>query len=95
MTELSEAELRLKIEQAGDPVLREMPRPLTPSEIASDETQRKPLAFRGVINPKILTMAKEEAEFHEGCLSLAGFSALVPRVRTIQVQCLNNAGKHG
>lgn len=147
MTKFSEeAELRLKIVQAGDPILREIARPLTPSEIASAETQRlirdmretmcdapgiglaapqvgvalqlaiiedreellkthtehellskerKPVAFHVVINPKILTMGREEAEFHEGCLSLAGFSALVPRARTIQVQCLNERGETG
>jgi len=137
---LEEAELRPKIVQAGDPVLREIARPLTPQEIASEETQRlirdmrdtmydapgvglaapqvglalqlaviedreelfktlsneellekerKPVPFHVVINPKIVVMGGETVEFYEGCLSLAGFSAVVPRARTIRVECLN------
>ena len=132
--------MRLKIIQAGDPVLREITRPLTPQEIASEETQRlirdmretvydapgvglaapqvglalqlaviedreelfktlsrdellgkerKSVPFHVVVNPKILVMGEENVEFYEGCLSLAGFSALVPRARTIRVECLN------
>lgn len=32
-------------------------------------------------------------EFFEGCLSLAGFSALVPRARSVRVECLDERGQ--
>jgi peptide deformylase len=32
------------------------------------------------------------AEFFEGCLSVTGFSALVPRARTVSVEFLNERG---
>jgi peptide deformylase len=136
--------LRLKIVQAGEPVLRQLARPLSSQEIASQEMQRlirdmqetmydapgvglaapqvgvslqlavledreellknlpsaellekerKPLPFHVVINPQIRAIGEEKVEFQEGCLSLAGFSALVPRARTIQVECLNERGE--
>jgi peptide deformylase len=34
----------------------------------------------------------ESAEFFEGCLSLAGFTAVVPRARTVRVECLDEYG---
>jgi peptide deformylase len=35
----------------------------------------------------------KEASFYEGCLSLAGFSAVVPRARTVRVEYLNAQGE--
>lgn len=32
-------------------------------------------------------------EFFEGCLSLGGFTALVPRFRQVSVRCLNEDGE--
>jgi peptide deformylase len=136
--------LRLKIVQAGDPVLREAAQPLTTEQIVSDEVQRlirdmrdtmhdapgvglaapqvglslqlavieepeellknvpaqelakkerRPVPFHVLINPQILPAADDQVEFHEGCLSLPGYSALVPRARSVRVEYLNERGE--
>lgn len=136
--------MRLKIVQAGDPILREAARPLTPEEILGEEIQRlirdmretmhdapgvglaapqvglplqvaviedraeylktlpeqdlrakerDPVPFHVLINPRILALGEDSVGFYEGCLSLAGFLALVSRSRTIRVSCLNEHGE--
>jgi peptide deformylase len=134
--------MKLKIVQAGEPVLRQIARPLTAEEIRSaeiqqliewmretmrdapgvglaapqvglniqlaviedsedlvnllsperqKERQRRPVPFQVLINPQI-ELAGETAEFFEGCLSLPGFSAIVPRALEVRVDCLNEHG---
>ena len=133
----------LEIVQAGNPVLRQRARELTPAEIAGKELQklieamkhtmyeapgvglaapqvglsiqlaviedraeyhkdfseeqlrereRRPVPFHAIINPRITEKSDETAEFFEGCLSVTGFSALVPRARTVSVEFLNERG---
>jgi peptide deformylase len=53
------------------------------------ERERRPVPFHVLINPKIIETGAEKAEFFEGCLSLSGFLGLVPRARTVRVECLN------
>jgi peptide deformylase len=55
--------------------------------------ERKPVAFHVLINPTI-RMAKDDhsVEFFEGCLSLPGFFALVPRSRNVRVECVDHRG---
>ena len=53
------------------------------------ERERRPVPFHVIINPKFTEMGGEQAEFFEGCLSVSGFSAVVPRARTVRVECLN------
>jgi peptide deformylase len=135
--------MRLKIVQAGDPVLRQEARPLAADEIRSRGTQeliehmketmrdapgvglaapqvgvswqlavvedreeyfkdlgpdqlrereRNPVPFHVIINPQITAASGGQAEFFEGCLSLAGFCALVPRSRTLRVEYLDENG---
>jgi len=136
--------MRLKIVQAGDPVLRTQTRRLTHEEIISDEIQRligamretmrdatgvglaapqvgaslqiaviedreelfsglpeqeltekerRPVPFHVIINPEITLLGEDWADFYEGCLSLSGFSAVVPRARRIRIACLDeNSG---
>jgi len=136
--------MRLKIVQAGDPVLRAQARRLTHEEIISDEIQRlirdmhetmqdapgvglaapqvgasrqiaviedreelfsgspeqelaekerRPVPFHVIINPEITLLGEDWADFYEGCLSLSGFSAVVPRARRIRIACLDeNSG---
>jgi len=50
------------------------------------ERERKPVPFFVLINPRIVERSKDTAEFYEGCLSLAGFSALVKRSRGVTVE---------
>ncbi|WP_164021194.1 peptide deformylase [Pyxidicoccus trucidator] len=134
----------LKIVQAGEPVLRQKARDLTPEEISSPEVQRligfmcdtmrdapgvglaapqvgvglrlvvvedraeyqagvspadlasrerAPVAFHVLINPKLVVEDPTPAEFHEGCLSVNGFAALVSRARGVRVEALNEHGQ--
>jgi peptide deformylase len=135
--------VRLKIVQAGEPVLRAAARPLTAKEIRGGAVQeliewmretmhdapgvglaapqvgislqiaviedreelqqslgpeklaergRRPVPFQVLINPRI-RVSGAEVEFFEGCLSVSGFSALVPRSLEVQVDCLDHLGK--
>jgi peptide deformylase len=135
----------LPIVHAGEPVLRQPSRALSPQEISSKEIQkliehmretmrgapgvglaapqiglslqiavvedrkeyhkevsaeqlalreRRPVAFHVLINPRIQTADDDQiVEFFEGCLSLPGFFALVPRSRGVRVECLDHRGK--
>jgi peptide deformylase len=56
--------------------------------------QRRPVAFHVLINPRIQSAEDGQiVEFFEGCLSLPGFFALVPRSRSVRVECLDHRGK--
>lgn len=135
----------LPIVHAGEPVLRQKARPLSPKEIRSKEIQkliehlretmrhapgvglaapqigvsiqlaviedrkeyhkevsaeqlalreRQPVPFHVVINPRIQPSdGSHTVEFFEGCLSLPGFFALVPRSRAVRVDCLDERGR--
>jgi peptide deformylase len=134
----------LKIVQAGDPVLRQKARDVTPEEIGSPELkrlielmrdtmrdapgvglaapqvgvglrvvvvedraeyqagvapadlasrERAPVGFHVLINPKLVVEDPTPAEFHEGCLSVSGFAALVSRARGVRVEALNEQGQ--
>ncbi len=64
------------------------------SEEVLRERERRPVPFHSIINPAIEHMTPETAEFFEGCLSLSGFTALVPRARNIRLTCLDERGEH-
>ena len=132
--------MRLNILQAGEPVLRQIARPLSGAEILSADIQRliedmretmrdapgvglaapqvgrsiqlavvedrpeslrdlspeqladrerQPVPFHVLINPVIKSAPDEMVSFFEGCLSLAGFVALVPRSRSVVVEYLD------
>lgn len=136
--------MKLKIVQAGDPVLRKQSRPLTKDEIRSasiqllielmrdtmreapgvglaapqvgksfqlaviedradylarlsadevEETQRAEIPFHVIINPKLTLLGKSSATFFEGCLSVAGYQAVVDRALNVRVECLNERGE--
>jgi peptide deformylase len=57
------------------------------------EREREPVPFQVLINPRIVEESEEQVEFFEGCLSLAGYSALVKRSRTVVVESLDQEGK--
>jgi peptide deformylase len=123
----------LKIVQAGDPVLRNGTRQLTPAEITGPEIQqlievmretmrdapgvglaapqiglplrlaviedvaevpeqeRTPVPFHVIVNPR-LTLGDELVEQYEGCLSVEGYQAAVPRARAVTVEALDHRG---
>jgi peptide deformylase len=49
---------------------------------------RSAVAAHVIVNPR-LTLESEKVEFFEGCLSLPGFTAIVPRALSVRVDCLN------
>jgi peptide deformylase len=55
------------------------------------ERGRAPVPFHGVINP-VMTLDGAGATFFEGCLSVQGYSALVPRALDVTVDCLDERG---
>ncbi len=80
--------------QAGLPlqlvVIEDLPEYM--QKIPSEELakrKRSPVPFHVVINPKLSIEGAEAAEFFEGCLSLAGFTTIVPRATRVRVDCLN------
>jgi peptide deformylase len=58
-----------------------------------NERERKPVPFHVIINPKITIDAAPHVDFFEGCLSLSGFTAVVPRARNAKVECLDHKGE--
>src|SRR5207248_11754105 len=55
--------------------------------------ERKPVPFHVIINAKITLQPGSAVEFFEGCLSLAGFTGVVPRAREVRVECLDHRGE--
>jgi peptide deformylase len=63
---------------------------LTASELR--ERRRSEVPFHVIVNPVIEVLSKPAATFFEGCLSLPGFTALVPRAIEVRVACLDHQG---
>jgi peptide deformylase len=57
-------------------------------EVLADRA-RQPVPFMVLVNPTIVEYSDDTAEFFEGCLSVAGFSALVRRSRRVAVEYLD------
>ncbi len=64
---------------------------LPSQELAEKERQAVP--FHVIVNPEITLLEDDRVDFYEGCLSLAGFSAVVPRARRVRVAYLNEHGE--
>jgi peptide deformylase len=60
---------------------------LTPEQIKDRERHKVP--FHVIINPTIIRDETEICEFFEGCLSVPHYLGLVPRARSVRVECLN------
>jgi peptide deformylase len=135
--------LKLEIVQAGDPVLRQIARPLRADEIQNAELQqtiadmletlrlapgvglaapqvglslqlaviedreqyqtswtpeqlrargRVPIPFHVLINPVLEVPNNAQLEFFEGCLSVDGYTAEVPRYSHVRVHHLDTRG---
>jgi peptide deformylase len=63
---------------------------LTPDELKQRE--RSAVSFHVLINPEIELLATPDLSFFEGCLSLPGYVAMVPRARAVRVRALDEAG---
>jgi peptide deformylase len=75
-------------------VVEDQPRFL--EKLSSDELaerERSPVPFHVLINPVITATGSESVEFFEGCLSVAGFTATVARLREVRVECLNESAE--
>ncbi|MGA9524716.1 MAG: peptide deformylase [Myxococcaceae bacterium] len=64
---------------------------LTPTEL--EERERTAVPVRVLINPELKPIGDEKVTFFEGCLSVSGFAALVPRYREVEVTGLDEAGQ--
>jgi len=56
------------------------------------EQERSPVPFHVIVNPR-LALGAETVDHFEGCLSVDGFQALVPRARAVTVEALDHAGQ--
>jgi peptide deformylase len=57
------------------------------------ERERRPVPFHVIINPVLSLESKPDADFFEGCLSVAGLTALVLRASRVRVDCLDQKGQ--
>jgi len=53
------------------------------------ERLRQAVAPHVIVNPRLTLDGPPDVEFFEGCLSVPGFSAIVPRALAVRVDCLN------
>jgi peptide deformylase len=58
----------------------------------SEEQERKPVPFHVIASPR-LSLGAEIVEHYEGCLSVEGFQAAVPRARAVTVEGLDHRGE--
>ncbi len=56
------------------------------------ERERVPVPLRVFVNPTLTVVGEEKATFFEGCLSVAGFAALVERALEVEVRGLDERG---
>jgi peptide deformylase len=73
------------IEDAAD-----LQRSISPERLA--ERRRRPVPFHVIANPSI-ELDGDTAEFFEGCLSVPGLTAIVPRALHARVHCLDHEGR--
>jgi peptide deformylase len=57
------------------------------------ERERVPVPLKVFINPVVTPQSEEKATFFEGCLSVSGFAALVPRHFDVEVSALDEHGQ--
>jgi peptide deformylase len=79
--------LQLAVIEDREDLLKDLP----PEQLA--ERERRPVPFQVIFNPTITETSELRPEFFEGCLSLGGFSAIVPRARSVRVECLDEQGQ--
>lgn len=65
---------------------------LVPKDVLMAQ-ERKPVPLRVFVNPKLEVMNSENALFFEGCLSVEGYMAAVPRAKSVRITALDRHGK--
>jgi peptide deformylase len=61
-------------------------------QVEAPEQERRPVPFHVIVNPR-LSVEDEQVEHYEGCLSVEGFQAVVPRARRVTVEALDHRGQ--
>lgn len=56
------------------------------------ERERRPVPFHVLVNPQLTLLSAPDVLFFEGCLSLPGFTAVVPRAAKVAVDALDRDG---
>jgi len=80
--------------QVGEPlqlaVIEDRPEYLQGADAAwLAEREREAVPFYVIINPELAVLREEPVDFFEACLSVAGFTAIVPRARAVRVAFLD------
>lgn len=65
----------------------------TMSDARQQELQREHLPFTVLVNPRLEPLGDDVETFFEGCLSVEGFMAVVPRWRRVRVRALDERGE--
>jgi peptide deformylase len=60
--------------------------------VEAEAAERTQVPFHVIANPR-LTLHDETVDFFEGCLSVDGYQAVVPRARTVHVDALDHRGE--
>jgi peptide deformylase len=63
-----------------------------PPEVLA-ERERTVVPFHVIINPRLTLLGDERVGHFEGCLSVTGYAAMVPRARRVRVECLDERGE--
>jgi peptide deformylase len=63
---------------------------MDPARLA--ELGREPVPFQVLVNPHIVLDEARSATYFEGCLSVGGLTALVPRAMSVHVEAMNEHG---
>lgn len=58
-----------------------------------DERDRQGVELTVLVNPTLEPVGEEMVDFHEGCLSVAGFAAVTPRYKRVRVRALDQDGR--
>jgi peptide deformylase len=64
-------------------------------QVAREEQERAPVPFQVIVNPELRFVGQPPAmiDHFEGCLSVDGYQAIVPRARSVQVSALDHRGE--
>ncbi|PFG33984.1 peptide deformylase [Sanguibacter antarcticus] len=58
----------------------------------ADPRERTPLDYRVLVNPDYAPVGPDRRSFYEGCLSVPGYQAVVPRHRSVRLTATDDTG---